>query len=73
MTALESLANIVCRSANARLVRVEFATKEYPTRIYFCANVPGEPPVESLPIADFNSRNVRAALHQYRIEKLEAQ
>ena len=70
MTALESLAQMICHSANARLVRVAFATKEQPTRIYFCAAVEGNPPVESLQVDDFNSHNVRAALRQYRIEEV---
>jgi hypothetical protein len=72
MTALQSLAQMICHSANARLVRVEFATKKHPTRIHFCADVAGNPPVESLPVDDFNSRSVRACLRQYRVESVEA-
>jgi hypothetical protein len=69
-TALENLAAIVCGSAGARLVHVE-QRRGQPTLIHFAPDVPGEPPIESLPIAEFNSRAVRLALQKHRIEKVE--
>jgi hypothetical protein len=69
-TAFESLAEIICRSAGARLVHVE-QRRGQPTLIHFAPDVPGEPPIESLPIAEFNSRAVRLALKNYRVEEVE--
>jgi hypothetical protein len=69
-TALENLADMICRSADARLVRVG-QRRAQPTLIYFAPDVPGEPTIESLPVAEFNSRAVRLALEKYRVERAE--
>lgn len=42
-----------------------------PTLIHFAPDVPGEPLIESLPIAEFYSRAVRLALKKYRVEEVE--
>jgi hypothetical protein len=66
-TALENLCEMVCASASAKFIGLR------DRRVYFAPDIPGPLPIESLPIADFNSRNVRAVLRQYGIEKVEAQ
>ena len=66
-TALENLCEMVCASASAKFIGLR------DRRVYFAPDVPGTLPIESPPIADFNSRNVRAALRQYRAEKGEDQ
>jgi hypothetical protein len=64
-TALESLCEIVCASASAKFIEIR------DHRVYFTPDVPGTPPIESLPVAEFNSRAVRLALERYRVEKVE--
>jgi len=66
LTALENLALIICQSVGATLVRIRAG------QVLFSSNTPGEPRIESLPLKNFNSQNVRAALRQKRIEKSEA-
>jgi hypothetical protein len=64
-TALENLCEIVCASACAKFIEIR------DRRVYFAPDVKGEPPIEFLPVAEFNSHAVRLALKKYRAEKVE--
>ena len=59
LTALENLAQIICTNAGARFVEVRAG------QVFFSPDATGEPPIESLPLSEFNSRNIRTALGRY--------
>lgn len=58
-TALENLAQIICANAGARFIEVRAA------QVFFSPDVTGDPPIESLPLSEFNNRSIRAALGRY--------
>jgi hypothetical protein len=58
-TALENLAQIICANAGARFIDVRAG------QVFFSPDVTGDPPIESLPLSEFNSRNIRATLRHY--------
>lgn len=63
-TALENLCAIVCASASAKFIEIR------DRRAYFTPDAPGTSPIESLPVAEFNSRAIRLA--EYKIENVGA-
>jgi hypothetical protein len=65
-SALENLCEIVCASVSAKFIEIR------DRRVFFAPDVPGELPIESLPIAEFNSRAVRLTLQKYKIKSVEA-
>jgi len=62
LTALENLAQITCANAGARFIGVRAG------QVFFSPDVADNPPIESLPLSEFNSRNVRTALSRYTVE-----
>lgn len=67
---LENLADIICASAGARLTCVEKHHGKT-VRIHFAPRAAGDVPTVSLPIEDFNPRNVRLELQKFKIQSVE--
>ncbi len=66
-TATEMLAEFILHSAGARLLRVEAATPQHPSRVYF-SQIPGDAPEFVLPLVELSQRNVRHELAKFQLE-----
>jgi len=67
-TATEMLAEFILYNAGARLLRMEAATSQHPSRVYFCSHIPGDAPECVLPLVELSQRNVRHELAKFRLE-----
>ncbi len=65
-TALESLVTIILSGQNARLIEIKAG------QIFFSPDIVPAP-IQSIPINEFNSRSVRAALRQLQIEAVQSE
>ena len=67
-TATELLAEFILYNAGARLLRMEAATSQHPSRVYFCSHIPGDAPDCVLPLEELTQRTVRHELAKLQIE-----
>jgi len=71
-TATELLAEFILTNAGARLLRIEAATPQHPTRVYFCSHISGDAPECVLPLVELSHRNVRLELAKFHFEPVGA-
>jgi hypothetical protein len=71
-TATELLAEFILYNAGARLLRMEAATPQHLTRVYFCSHIPGDAPECVLPLEELTQRTIRHELAKFQVEPVAA-
>ena len=67
-TITQMLAEFILHSAGARLVRIEPATKDHPTLVYFVSGFHGDAPACCLPVTELCHHAVHSELRKSQIE-----
>jgi hypothetical protein len=62
-TVIENLCEVIAHASDVRLISV------CEGRVWFASRMPFEPPVCSLPLAEFSARNIQLELQKFTVEE----